>query len=741
MKKILSVLLCLVLLLGLGACGDMDVENASTHSGVTTETPQIAEAGGYLIPAQWQESSRNDGTMGYLTAEAQVPSGTPNGSVIESIETDADGNVTMYQYDLSGYLIHAVTATPQAKMASADQSIAFYSFGADSLWLVRMCYELLDEETGEYQSCNYLEQWSYDSGLLFSATLDTYGIDDMENYLMGMELGSQDTPILFSATALIFLDEKGQEAGRYETGGIWYTLCRDSSGRIYLVDEIEANCLYALDEDHFSLGEKVMDLDGSSKIFTGGGEYDLFFSSDTTLKGVSFQTGTVTEILSWADWDLANSVSGLAVLKNGDYLLRVNNLAISGSVMLTMTPVPMSQVPEKTILRVAVPLSQDYLDMGLTWTDFMDEKVAGMISLFNQQTPDYRLEVTTFSSATALNLMLTSGAAPDLIYWNYTAWLDDPASSALLAKKGYLEDLEPYFDGDEELNLSQFMPNILEIERNRNGGLYALPLAFYVTGLTAQMDYAGDGPDWSISDALNAAQNMPEDMDFWSYVSQEEALNNLFGACDGQFVDIETGECNFQTQSFYDLLTLCRDYFPATIDENTVAASGGSLISGFGTMGRLGQFYTDTIRPLEEQGQAVYSYPGSTGTGLNVVFMDQFSICSQSQYKDIAWEFLRSLYSYDFQYSFGSVIISLRQDVVNDREDAYQQMYPEELSQEESQYIRDLVSSSTNYRDIENPVFSIISEEATAFFAGDKSAEDVAGIIENRVKIYLSEQS
>lgn len=741
MKKLLSVLLCCALLLGLGACGNGANESTIEPSAATTETPQIAEAGGYLIPTQWQGSSRNDGTTGYLTAQAQVPVGTPSGSVIESTETDADGNVTMYQYDLSGNLIHVVTATPQAEMASADQSISFYSFGADSLWLVRMCFELLDEETGDSRSCEYLEQWSYDSELLFSATLDAYGIDDMENYLMGMELGSQNTPILISATALTFLDENGQEAGRCETNGIWYNLCRDGSGRIYLVDNFETNSLYTLDETGYGIGEKVMDLDGSSRIITGGGEYDLFFSSDTTLKGVSFQNGTVTEILSWADWDLANSVSGLAVLESGDYLLRVNNLALGGSVMLTMTPVPMSQVPEKTVLRVAVPLSQDYMDMGLTWTESMDEKVAGMISLFNQQNPDYRLEVVTFSSATELNLMLASGDAPDLIYNRYTAWLDEPISTALLAKKGYLEDLEPYFEGDDDLSLSQLMPNILEIEENRNGGLYALPLAFYATGITVQREYAGDNPNWSISDALKAARDMPEDMDFWSYMPQSDALSTLLGACYQQFLDVESGDCDFQNQDFYDLLTLCRDYFPEAIDENTTEAPGGSLLSGFGSMGRLGQLYTDTIRPLEEQGQLVYSYPGSTGTGLNIIFMDQFSICSQSQYKDIAWEFLKSLYSYDFQYSFGSVFTSIRQDVVNDREDNYQQMYPEDLTQEESQYVKELISTSTNYQDMNNPVFTIITEEAASFFAGDKSAENVAGIIENRVKIYLSEQS
>jgi len=35
----------------------------------------------------------------------------------------------------------------------------------------------------------------------------------------------------------------------------------------------------------------------------------------------------------------------------------------------------------------------------------------------------------------------------------------------------------------------------------------------------------------------------------------------------------------------------------------------------------------------------------------------------------------------------------------------------------------------------------MVREEAAAFFAGDKTAEQVAEIIESRVKIYLSEQS
>lgn len=38
-------------------------------------------------------------------------------------------------------------------------------------------------------------------------------------------------------------------------------------------------------------------------------------------------------------------------------------------------------------------------------------------------------------------------------------------------------------------------------------------------------------------------------------------------------------------------------------------------------------------------------------------------------------------------------------------------------------------------------ITDIVLEEAQSYFAGDKSAQDVAGVIQNRVTTYISEQS
>jgi hypothetical protein len=52
----------------------------------------------------------------------------------------------------------------------------------------------------------------------------------------------------------------------------------------------------------------------------------------------------------------------------------------------------------------------------------------------------------------------------------------------------------------------------------------------------------------------------------------------------------------------------------------------------------------------------------------------------------------------------------------------------------------DFLDSVPYYYAYDSEISSIVQEEAAAYFSGDKSAEEVIAIIENRTEIYLSEQ-
>lgn len=63
------------------------------------------------------------------------------------------------------------------------------------------------------------------------------------------------------------------------------------------------------------------------------------------------------------------------------------------------------------------------------------------------------------------------------------------------------------------------------------------------------------------------------------------------------------------------------------------------------------------------------------------------------------------------------------------------------LSQEEIRDFYDYVVSIRSFEGADSKVSDIISEEVSAYFSGQKTAEQVAEIIQNRVNVYINENS
>ena len=64
------------------------------------------------------------------------------------------------------------------------------------------------------------------------------------------------------------------------------------------------------------------------------------------------------------------------------------------------------------------------------------------------------------------------------------------------------------------------------------------------------------------------------------------------------------------------------------------------------------------------------------------------------------------------------------------------------LTQEECDLFEDfIINIKPNTYYYNEEIYNIITEESNAYFAGDKSAEQTAEIIQNRVSILISEQS
>jgi hypothetical protein len=60
-------------------------------------------------------------------------------------------------------------------------------------------------------------------------------------------------------------------------------------------------------------------------------------------------------------------------------------------------------------------------------------------------------------------------------------------------------------------------------------------------------------------------------------------------------------------------------------------------------------------------------------------------------------------------------------------------------SQEDIDTVMNIINSLDMKVSVDSKITGIINEEAGAFFAGQKSAENTADIIQSRVKVYISE--
>ena len=157
-------------------------------------------------------------------------------------------------------------------------------------------------------------------------------------------------------------------------------------------------------------------------------------------------------------------------------------------------------------------------------------------------------------------------------------------------------------------------------------------------------------------------------------------------------------------------------------------------------------------------------FPNDMGVNYSTIEPDiSLAICTQCKDKDGAWEFLKSFLSEEFQdslpYDLPIRKSSLEKFAAKSMERPYYMEKGKKVEYDNSTYINGVevvikpltqedVTRVTNFikeltllSNSNNSVNDIINEEASAFFSGQKSAKEVADIIQSRLSIYVNENS
>ena len=317
---------------------------------------------------------------------------------------------------------------------------------------------------------------------------------------------------------------------------------------------------------------------------------------------------------------------------------------------------------------------------------------------------------------------IMAGDGPDVL---------DLACLSLPLNSSYLVDLYPYIDADSDVDRDMFVPTVIA-SLELNGKLTSLPAAFVVNTMTARVADVGERTDWTIEELQDLWAQRTDDIFLMSgWMDRHNYLGWLATLTTGDFIDWENGTARYDSADFIRQLQFCEAQ--ADYVEYTDEIAEKPCLVEFENVQNLVR-----INGIRNNYKEDFTYIGFPGDGEYGSFFDvdqlHFAISANSDKKDLAWEFIRlALTKKNQEMICDSWHLPIRQDVM----DARIETVVGNVS--DRQRFRQLIQKPLRFTCYNETLHQIVTEEGEAYFDGQRTAEEAAERIQNRVTLYLSE--
>lgn len=489
---------------------------------------------------------------------------------------------------------------------------------------------------------------------------------------------------------------------------------------------------------------KISIMSSSSRSWLACDESHLFSYTELNCHVTDINSGEEEALWSWMDIDYLNAYPE-AIWKNddGSYCFVNRNYELEN----------INQIEIVTVKKELVTAENRKEKIVFGVRSYLDSNVMNAISKFNKTNGKYKivpkLYYEEFGYENADAMLKADIAAGKVDFVN----LDQYDSN--LANKKSFEDLTPYFDKDPDFKKEDMFENILEASKV-DGKMYFISPAFSITTMIGNADIIGSGETWTIDDFVKLREKYP-DSEFMTYATKSSILSYLLIYGTGDFVDLKTNTCDFNNDSFKKILEMANT-FPEEIDYNDY--NDWDLIDKgnvFVTMIYLSDLDSITIYDKLFKDKAnIIGFPTNTGCGHSIAFNNYYSICSKSNNKEGAWEFIKSLFSDDqfenLRYANGFPIKKkqfemVMNNIINSEGGGgavsmgngsmtIELSTPDKAAVERVRKIIEKANSMVVY---DEKLFEIVFEEAEPYFKGSKSLDDTCDSIQKRINLYLSE--
>ena len=571
-------------------------------------------------------------------------------------------------------------------------------------------------------------------------------------------------------------------------------LSLDSAYGVYQLSADEIGVIRSADYTHGTSSFQLMDPASRDwgqtlqlpaalyQLYPGDDAYRFYYDVSGSLYGCRKDSDAPEKVIDWLSCDIdSNNLSSFHMLPDG----RIAAVSSSGEgtpELILLSRVDAASVPQKTELTLAC--------YGLDWN------LRSQIVQFNKQSSQYRIVVHDYAEDTLagngglvsidgsspvgdglakLSTEIMSGNIPDIL-------ITSSLPVQQYAAKGLLEDLNSFLQADAALSRESFITEVLDAAEI-DGKLYEIPISFSVSSAVGLSSVVGGYDSWTLEDLKDAMTKLQPDATIFNVgFTKADVLSYCVDTNASAFIDWNSKTASFDSQDFIDYLNFA-DSFPLEFDSSSFdwetdyesdysrIRQGKQLLSISTLAG-----FDDTYVQFTALGDdpCFIGLPSRSGTSGNSFLLGSgLAITTACRDRDAAWGFIRTLLGEQFQESLWYQLPILKAAFEKKAAEAMVQEYETDaegkpvldadgkpikistggfsfggsevyevyaMTQEQYDTLLSLIRTTTQVTRYDQSILDIINDETGAFFAGEKSAEETAALIQSRVSLYMAEQ-
>jgi len=568
----------------------------------------------------------------------------------------------------------------------------------------------------------------------------------------------------------------------FDRMGNWLFESKDANlnGGVYLIgDTVYADSskseensvkyfIYPINSDTGNFGDPIEMTSILSIASPVAGADKLYASNTTGIYSFDLDSKEKREVFVWKDTAIDVSIYsiGHVIVLSEDAIFCLGysySSTASEAKLALLTPQAENPNVSKQIITMA----------GVGISD--DPAVQKAVYEFNNTSTGYRIEVQDYlddydvsttegaysAAVSEMNktvyMKMLSGEGPDIIYGSSGMFF------SLYESKGLLVDMYTLMEKDSTFKKEDYLPNILNL-CEKDGHLYKMATGFLIQGFGGTQSVIGERIGWTVDEFNKMVNSLPIGVIPLANLTQSDLITGSLNESMDSFVDMDTLKANFDSDEFCQLMNFAKLYGRVDngdMENGEIYVDEQSLVKN----GELALTYCYISDPSSYNQAAtifgepvsIVGFPSSTKTGPLCYAGAMFAISSESANPAAAWEFVKTFIAVDAQKTVSENFwIPVMKSVFEEQIDKALNpegstitdngvvvdytLGSETMSEESAQAYRDLVDNLDTLYTLDQDVLAIVLEEVPAYFNDQKTAEEVAGIVQNRAQTLVEER-